>query len=368
MKVPSMGSQNKQAEIPEDLMREMRQCYGLGASFFRAAAARIEMTDTDMQVIDILEGMGEATAGQLANFMGLTTGTFTAILNRLEKAGLVRRERDPNDGRRVIVRLATGSDGKHEISPLFSSLEKAWQEIAAQYDDEQKALLLEFLQRSNMITREEIARLRQAPLGDRGIFSAPLGALNSARLTFHCEGIQLNLRVGDLTDALYQARFEGHIPDVKVKDGIVTIRYPRRIWLPNTKKPMAEITLNIALPWQIALNGGGTIFNAELSGLNLLELEANGAGSTFRIDLPTPVRMVPIQLGGSGSEFSIQRPLGVAARIQTKGWGSGAVFDDQTIGVINRDGMLQSLNYEDATLGYDLEASGSGSLITITTG
>src|SRR5215468_4610080 len=98
-----MGSQKKKMEFLEKLVRELRQCYGLGASFFRAAAARIEMTDTDMQVIDILERTGEASAGQLANLMGLTTGTFTAILIRLEKAGLVRRERDPQDGRRVIV-------------------------------------------------------------------------------------------------------------------------------------------------------------------------------------------------------------------------------------------------------------------------
>src|SRR4051794_39948148 len=97
----SRASWNKQAEMSGKLVKELRQCYGLGASFFRAAAARIEMTNTDMQVIDILESNGEASAGQLANFMGLTTGTFTAILNRLEKAGLVRRERDPQDGRRV---------------------------------------------------------------------------------------------------------------------------------------------------------------------------------------------------------------------------------------------------------------------------
>src|SRR5262245_56055201 len=129
-----MGSQKKQTEAAEELVRELRQCYGLGASFFRAAGAQIEMTDTDMQVIDLLESSGDATAGQLANLMGLTTGTFTAILHRLEKAGLVQRERDPNDGRRVIVRLATGSGGKREIGPLFASLGKAWEEMAAQYD------------------------------------------------------------------------------------------------------------------------------------------------------------------------------------------------------------------------------------------
>ena len=114
--------------------------------------------------------------------MGLTTGTFTAILNRLEKAGLVRRERDPNDGRRVIVRLAKGADGGQEMDPLFASLGKAWEEMAAQYDDEQKAFLLEFLQRSNALAREEIARLREVPADDEGVFSAPLGDLERARL------------------------------------------------------------------------------------------------------------------------------------------------------------------------------------------
>src|SRR5438552_11843899 len=99
-----MGTQNKQTQVPGELVRELRQCSGLGASFFRAAAARIEMTDTDMQVMDLLESTGEASAGQLADLMGLTTGTFTGILNRLEKAGLVQRARDPNDGRRALAR------------------------------------------------------------------------------------------------------------------------------------------------------------------------------------------------------------------------------------------------------------------------
>jgi len=363
-----MGSWNKQTEIGGKLVNELRQCYGLGASFFRAAAARIEMTDTDIQVIDNLESTGEASAGQLANLMGLTTGTFTAILNRLEKAGLVRRERDPNDGRRVIVRLTTGSDGKQEFSPLFASLAKAWEEMAAQYDDEQKAFLLEFLRRSNTLAKEEIARLREASVGDAGIFSAPLVDLESARLVVHSEGVRLSLRAGDLAGALYQARFEGPVPDVKVKAGVVTIRYPRRLWVPGKEKRAAEVTLSTAMPWQIALKGGGAQMTAELGGVDLLELEANGAGSTFQVELPEPTRVVPIRLGGSGSEFTVRRPAGVAARVQLKGWGSGVFFDDQTVSERSSDMRLQSPNYEGAALCYDIEMSGSGSMITVATG
>src|SRR5262252_5851511 len=111
----SSGSQEKRAEELGELARELRQFHGLSASFYRAAATRIGMTVTDMQVIDLLESTGPATAGQLAELTGLTTGAITGMLNRLEETGLVRRERDPNDGRRVIVRLAQSKDERHDI-------------------------------------------------------------------------------------------------------------------------------------------------------------------------------------------------------------------------------------------------------------
>ena len=59
------------------------------------------------------------------------------------------------DGRRVIVRLAKSADGAQERDPLFASLGNAWGVLADSYDDEHKAFLLEFLQRSNALASEE---------------------------------------------------------------------------------------------------------------------------------------------------------------------------------------------------------------------
>src|SRR6266436_4802484 len=148
----SSGSQETRADLLGELAQEFRQFNGLGASFFRAAAARIGMTVTDMQVIDILDSTGPTTAGQLADLAGLTTGAITGMLNRLEEAGLVRRERDPNDGRRVIVRLIPDKDEMQKIDSIFDSLGEAWDDMASPYDDEHLAFLLEFLKRSNMIS------------------------------------------------------------------------------------------------------------------------------------------------------------------------------------------------------------------------
>ena len=51
----SRGTQEKREEVLGALARELRQFHAGGASFFRAAAARIGMTVTDLQVIDLLE-------------------------------------------------------------------------------------------------------------------------------------------------------------------------------------------------------------------------------------------------------------------------------------------------------------------------
>jgi DNA-binding MarR family transcriptional regulator len=347
-----------------EFAQEVRQFNGLSASFFRAAAAQVGMNVTDLQVTDILDITGPTTAGQLAELMGLTTGAITGMIDRLEKAGLVRRERDPEDGRRVIVRLVPNEDALGKMGPVFESIGGGWDEIASHYNDEQLTLLVEFLKRGNTMSREEIARLREAPSDSSSDFSAPLGNVERGRLTVSAGTSTLMVRaVTGMTD-LYRANFTGSIPILKVEDGAITIRYPQRLWLLARRQRMAEIALSTAIPWEIVIRNGGSEITTELSGLDLLGLEANGAGSKFHIQLPQPSRSVPIEVGGSGSEFVIQRPAGSAARIHFKGWGSQVIFDGQT--TVDADVRLQTPHYEGTAQRYDIEASGSGSVVTIT--
>ncbi len=364
----SSGSQEKSTKVSEELTRELRQFTGLAASFFRAAAARLGMTVTDLQVMDILESTGPSTAGQLADLTGLTTGAVTGMLNRLEEAGLVRRERDPNDGRRVIVRLETGKDDVHKIDPIFDSLGKAWNELASDYDDEQTAFLLEFLKRSNTLSRQEIIRLQEAPSSEGGIFSAPLLDLESARLVVSSGVSRLTLRTAKAMAELYQARFEGPMPDVKAKDGLVTIRYPRPLLGLSGQQRAAEVTLNVAIPWQIVIQGGVSEVNAELGGLDLTSLEIKGGLSSIHLELPVPSSVVPIRISGGASDITVRRPAGVAARAHLKGWVSTFVFDDQTSNNMGNNVWLQSSGFEPTAPYYDIEVASSASMVTITSG
>ena len=70
-----------------------------------ASAERIGINVTDLNCLNILALRGQLTAGELARATGLTTASITGVLDRLEEAGFVRRERDAHDRRRVVVHL-----------------------------------------------------------------------------------------------------------------------------------------------------------------------------------------------------------------------------------------------------------------------
>jgi DNA-binding MarR family transcriptional regulator len=71
------------------------------------AADRLGINRTDMQCLELLFGPDPLSPGELATAAGLTTGGVTTVIDRLERAGYVTRERDGADRRRVTVRPTT---------------------------------------------------------------------------------------------------------------------------------------------------------------------------------------------------------------------------------------------------------------------
>jgi DNA-binding MarR family transcriptional regulator len=358
---------DRREEVLAEFAREVRRFNGLGASFFRAAAGRIKMNVTDLQVIDLLDLSGPATAGQLAEVMGLTTGAITGMIDRLEKAGLVRGERDPEDGRRVIVRLTTSADAMRDLAPIYDSIERGWDQVAAQYDDAQLAFLVDFLKHGNAMSQAEIARLREATEGEGADSSAPLSAAQTPHALFFSGVTRLTLSSADAISDLYRAHFTGTAPNVKVEPGRVTIRYPQRLWSANWWQRAAEVTLNATVPWQIVIRGSAASVIAELGAVNLTGLEVSGGMSMVRLQLPAPVGATPVLLSGSTSDVTIRRPAGIPVRVHLKGWVTTLVLDDQSHDGMGSDVRLQTPDYDHATRRYDIEVAGSASVIRITT-
>ncbi|MFD0745033.1 MarR family transcriptional regulator [Phytohabitans flavus] len=71
---------------------------------------------------------------------------MTGILDRLEQAGWVARERGPADRRAVTVR-ALPERGR-EVFALYAGMNGAMDDICAGYDEEQLKLLADFLRKT----------------------------------------------------------------------------------------------------------------------------------------------------------------------------------------------------------------------------
>ena len=90
----------------------------------------------------------------------------------------------------------------------------------------------------------------------------------------------------------YRANFTGSMPNVKVEEGKITIRYPQRLWLLARRQRMAKIELSTAVPCEIVIRSSGLEVTTGLGSLDLLELDANVTGSILCVELPEPTRVV----------------------------------------------------------------------------
>ena len=104
---------------------------------------------------------GPITAGELARASGLTTGAITGLVDRLERAGLARREPDADDRRKVMLRVTPAVEKKG--AALAKPMRDAMAALLADYDDNALTLLLDILKRANAAALGAIQTLRAQP-------------------------------------------------------------------------------------------------------------------------------------------------------------------------------------------------------------
>jgi DNA-binding MarR family transcriptional regulator len=125
--------------------------------FHQAVAVHLRLNVTDLKCLDLARSETSLTPGRLAELTGLTTAAVTSILDRLEQAGFVQRERDPSDRRKVLVRPCAGR--AEEVARLFAPLDQALSQLYDRYTTEELAFLNEFALYVGQILQTETARL-----------------------------------------------------------------------------------------------------------------------------------------------------------------------------------------------------------------
>jgi len=156
--ISGTGPQER-AELEVAFATAMRRTGSLMQLMGQAAADRIGINSTDLNCLNILSFSGHMTAGELAKATGLTTASITGVIDRLEEAGFVRRERDPHDRRRVVVRLSLDK-AVSDVASVFAPMLRDWREMATRYSDDELRLIVDFYGRVEQVFRKHLLRLR----------------------------------------------------------------------------------------------------------------------------------------------------------------------------------------------------------------
>jgi DNA-binding MarR family transcriptional regulator len=148
-----------------ELFREVGEAFRLHGqgqdAMDAAAAAYLGIHRTDLALLDVLQAGGRMSAGELARRGALSPAAVTAALDRLERVGYLRRVRDEQDRRRVLVEVTDKmlADAQEIYGPLAARAE----ELLGPYTDEQLQAMIEVLRRGTDMQLERAAQLNAEP-------------------------------------------------------------------------------------------------------------------------------------------------------------------------------------------------------------
>jgi DNA-binding MarR family transcriptional regulator len=151
-------SRESREELFQSLGLEVRAQQNATELVDDAGCRLIGLNRTDGRCLDIIDQHGRVTAGDLAREAFLTTGAVTAVLDRLEAAGHVRRVRDETDRRKVYVEVTP--ETRKLMHDLYEPLATESRERMESYTNEQLALLRDFVRMGKEVTQAHARRLQ----------------------------------------------------------------------------------------------------------------------------------------------------------------------------------------------------------------
>nr|ADE22298.1 putative transcriptional regulator [Streptomyces flavogriseus] len=152
-----MSSDNRK-NLQQELAAEIRALQTAVDSFDAAAAERLGVGRTDLHALDVLMQRESAAPSELGAALGLTTGSVTALLDRLDRLGYLTRSPDPKDRRRSIVRPTPKA--VQAVEEIFGPLAVDGFQQVARYGAEQLELLLDFMRSSRELQERHLERIR----------------------------------------------------------------------------------------------------------------------------------------------------------------------------------------------------------------
>lgn len=127
---------------------------GISYTLFRNAIGKqLGLNITDFEGLDLIFFRGITTPSELSKYTGLSSGSTTVMIDRLEKSGLVTRQNNPDDRRGILVAIT--EQAACQVGPLFTAVRVAQSELLAGYSRKELEILSDYFKRSAVIFEEE---------------------------------------------------------------------------------------------------------------------------------------------------------------------------------------------------------------------
>ena len=129
----------------EDLTRLLIEFYEKFSSWEQGVVRETGLTPAQMHTLEILGSCGDLRMKDLAGRMGVTTGSLTVLVDRLERAGFVARRPHESDRRSILVGLTP--EGERHAREHHALHARLTQEMADGLSAEEAALFPEILRK-----------------------------------------------------------------------------------------------------------------------------------------------------------------------------------------------------------------------------
>ncbi|MEU2712525.1 MarR family transcriptional regulator [Streptomyces sp. NPDC007205] len=153
------------ARLYEELATESRRYLAAYVLFNQAVADHLGLHPTDVQALSLLTaGPEPLTVRQIADMTGLTTGSATRLVDRLERGGYVARTPDARDRRRVLVTPVPERVAR--VTAVWDELGRTWQTLLDDDSEDELRAITRHMRRANDLSRDQIQHLRSLPKPD----------------------------------------------------------------------------------------------------------------------------------------------------------------------------------------------------------
>lgn len=134
--------------------------YGVNLTYFRNAMSEwAGLNATDMECLRLLFQKGVATPTELARHTGLTSGATTAMLDRLEKAGLIERRPNPKDRRGSLI--APEESSAEKMASWFESARNAQDKLISSYSESELEIIADVFERFAKLWDDERRKVQK---------------------------------------------------------------------------------------------------------------------------------------------------------------------------------------------------------------